>query len=453
MENNSPAKAPEPIVLDLATECDDPSVTQTDTLCMRCMEQGSTRLLLTQLPHFKEVMVSSFTCPHCGHSDSSLINAGSVQDRGVKITLKVTKTEDLRRMIVKSDTACVKIPEVELEIPKAKGEITTVEGLLTRTCEGLELDQEQRRLHHPELAQQIQDFVARLRALPSLEQPFRVEINDPSGNSDVECPPGVPVDVTREHYERTQALNEMLGLATSLGNSTLADLAEEDEEEEQTVEEKEDMRQEVNSLEGLCERCGESVITRIKLTDIPHFKEVLVMGTACDSCGHKTREVKPGGGVSPKGRTITLHLKDHPYDLHRDVLKSDTCSVEVPEWELFVGGGIIGGKFTTVEGLLADIKEDMGGNQFLTGDSVMAERKEKVHSILRQIDEVMSGTASITMKLDDPAGNSYLQNLYAPDPDPCLTIEDYERTEAQDEDLGLTGMKTEGYEEDEKSGV
>ena len=44
-----------------------------------------------------------------------------------------------------------------------------------------------------------------------------------------------------------------------------------------------------------------------------------------------------------------------------------------------------------MEGLLTDIKEDMGGNQFLMGDSVIAERKEKVHSILRQIDEVGLG--------------------------------------------------------------
>ena len=43
-------------------------------------------------------------------------------------------------------------------------------------------------------------------------------------------------------------------------------------QEVNSLEGEEDMRQEVNSLEGLCERCGEAVITRIKLTDIPHFK-------------------------------------------------------------------------------------------------------------------------------------------------------------------------------------
>ena len=28
---------------------------------------------------------------------------------------------------------------------------------------------------------------------------------------------------------------------------------------------------------------------------VPHFKEVIVMATTCDACGHKTNEVKSGG--------------------------------------------------------------------------------------------------------------------------------------------------------------
>ena len=53
-----------------------------------------------------------------------------------------------------------------------------------------------------------------------------------------------------------------------------------------------------------------------------------------------------------------------------------------------------------------------------------------------------------TLILDDPAGNSYVQNVYAPDDDPELTIENYERTFEQNDELGLNDMKTEGYEED-----
>jgi len=451
MGGDTSSKGPEPIFLDLATECDDPTVTQTDTLCMQCMKQGVTRLLLTRLPHFKEVMVSSFACPHCGHSDSSLINTGAVEDRGVRITFKVTEPEDLRRMIVKSDTALVKIPEVELEIPKAKGEITTVEGVVSRAVEGLETEQPYRRQHQPELAGQIDAFLARLRGLLSLEQPFSVQVNDPSGNSHIDCPPERPHDITKEWYDRTPALNEMLGLATKLAQNRLDDVTEEGEDEEEGDNGEEegggDRRQEVNCLDGQCEKCGKAVQTRIKLTDIPHFKEVLVMGTACEHCGYRSRLVKAGGGISGRGRRFTLRA-GHECDLYRDVLKSDTCSLEVKEWELEVGAGMLGGKFTTVEGLLQDVKAHMASIGFFTGDSVPEERKEKVQKIFDCIDKACSG-APFTLVLDDPAGNSYLQDIFAPDPDPYLTVEDYDRTEEQDETLGITAMKTEGYEDDQ----
>lgn len=39
-----------------------------------------------------------------------------------------------------------------------------------------------------------------------------------------------------------------------------------------------------------------------------------------------------------------------------------------------------------------------------------------------------------------------VQNVYAPDLDPEMTIEQYERTYEQNEDLGLNDMKTENYE-------
>lgn len=52
-----------------------------------------------------------------------------------------------------------------------------------------------------------------------------------------------------------------------------------------------------------------------------------------------------------------------------------------------------------------------------------------------------------TVILDDPLANSYLQNLYAPDDDPNMTAEVYERTYDQNEDLGLNDMKVEDYEE------
>ncbi len=55
-------------------------------------------------------------------------------------------------------------------------------------------------------------------------------------------------------------------------------------------------------------------------TDIPHFKQVVIMATNCDYCGHRTSEAKSGAGVEDLGTRITLKLTD-PSDLTRDILK------------------------------------------------------------------------------------------------------------------------------------
>ncbi len=123
------------------------------------------------------------------------------------------------------------------------------------------------------------------------------------------------------------------------------------------------------------------------------------------------------------------------------------------DFELMMG--TLGGKFTTLEGLLTDIK-----NQLLRpfalmrgGDSATKESGGKLQTFIDRLDEIISGKVLVSVVLDDPAGNCYIQNLYAPDPDPELTVEEYERTEEQNDDLGLLEMKTENYfvEEDATS--
>lgn len=46
----------------------------------------------------------------------------------------------------------------------------------------------------------------------------------------------------------------------------------------------------------------------------------------------------------------------------RSLLQSETCSVEIPELEFELGMGALGGKFTTLEGLLKDIKDLVSGS-------------------------------------------------------------------------------------------
>lgn len=67
------------------------------------------------------------------------------------------------------------------------------------------------------------------------------------------------------------------------------------------------------------------------------------MATECEACGHKTNEVKGGSGIEEKGRKHTLHLTRRE-DLARDVLKSETCAIRIPEFDMDVGAGIFVGK-------------------------------------------------------------------------------------------------------------
>jgi hypothetical protein len=43
-------------------------VEEIESLCINCEQNGTTRLLLTKIPFFREVIIMSFACPHCGIS-------------------------------------------------------------------------------------------------------------------------------------------------------------------------------------------------------------------------------------------------------------------------------------------------------------------------------------------------------------------------------------------------
>lgn len=457
----------QPIYVDLASEMDDPQVTVISSLCMLCHEMGTTRLLMTRIPHYKEVLITSFECEHCGNKNTAY-QQGQCQERGVRYQLDVREEADLSRQVVKSDVATVSVPELELEIPPTgeKGEVTTVEGILRRTRDGLNQDQSARRLENPDTALRIENFIDEIELLLTPGHPFTLIVDDPSGNSFVENPqaPNEDPKLKRTQYKRTKEQSTALGLLNedeaTLGEENLqgnisSPQEQEDESElslteESTSEAKDDpesLKDEVLVFSTLCDRCSRPANTNMKVTKIPHFKEVIIMAMTCDGCGHRSNEVKSGSGVSERGRRITLEVRE-PYDLARDVLKSETCELSIPELDLVVGGGLIGGKFTTLEGLLTNIKEDLETNPFLMGDSSKDDSKAVVEKLLDGLEEVIEGKRQVTFIMDDPAGNNYLQNLYAPDDDPQLTVEEYERSHQQNEDLGLNDMKTENYEEE-----
>ena len=50
-------------------------------------------------------------------------------------------------------------------------------------------------------------------------------------------------------------------------------------------------------------------MTRLLLTKIPHFQELILSSFSCDECGFENREVQFGGKIQEKGVKINLHVK------------------------------------------------------------------------------------------------------------------------------------------------
>lgn len=74
-------------------------------------------MLLTKIPFYKDVILISFECEHCGFKNNEIQSGNKVEERGIRIVINVKNVEDLNRTLVKSDFTSIKIPELEFEIP------------------------------------------------------------------------------------------------------------------------------------------------------------------------------------------------------------------------------------------------------------------------------------------------------------------------------------------------
>ena len=85
------------------------------------------------------------------------------------------------------------------------------------------------------------------------------------------------------------------------------------------------------------------------------------MAFICDYCGYRNSEIKEGGGISEKAKKITLKCTE-PEDLNRDLFKSDTAKFTIAELGFDMESGSLGSCYTTVEGLLSKLVEELREN-------------------------------------------------------------------------------------------
>ena len=461
-----------------------------------CDGKGDTLFLLNKVPFFRELILASFRCKKCGERNNEVSFGGEIQPKGCKITLKVVDPKDMNRQLIKSDSASCRFEELDFEIPPGtqKGEITTLEGLLTQAADNLNLHQAERMVQMPEIGAKVALIIMELRKMAIGDQlPFTLVLSDIAGNSFIENPmaPTPDPNMSKTDFRRSAEEDISLGLnpetaghsddiKSNTEDSGLNRLLEANDSaggvklnRAEIVETEDDRvrlgKDEVPCLPSPCPNCSKMGEMRSAFTSIPHFKEVLIMAFNCAYCGLRQSEVKAGGAIPTFGTMITLLVKS-PEDLKRDVLKGEGASIEIPEMDLMLMGGTLGGVYTTIEGLLEKLYTNLrDNNPFGVGDSTRlhhsddeSTKKLEFKAFMERLKDLSEGKVyPFTVKIKDALGNSFISGPLGshlpPESDPNLEMVDYERSEEENEDFGLLDMNTAdfetGYENEDKEAL
>ena len=490
-------KDPNPLVVDVDPEN---PVTEIESLCMNCKEQGTTRLLLTKIPFFKDIIVMSFSCPHCGYRNTSTEDAKELAPQGIHFVLTVKTSKDMDRRIIKSNYASLSIPCCGLEIPQInqKGKLSTIEGFISNAKENLSASLEDG--YYSQMGDnyinEIKETIKKLNdTLNGDKFPFELILDDPSGNSFIENPyaPQTDPNIKVTYFERTKEMAEAMGYSLENQINEQKEIKKEEKEKNEIKkEEKEEKKEEnknkqvnisyydkkkdftvykskdkyskmiIDFSEGIddtnsdidnkviqfpttCYCCNAPGVLRDCVCSIPYFKEIIISCFKCDNCGYKTTEVNGGGGMSEKGTKFTLSVETED-DLNRDIFKSETSKIIIPEVGFETDQGSLGSLFTTVEGIIDKICDQLYNMPFSTGDSSV---NNEINDFIKKLRELQKLKQKFTLILDDPISNSFIFPIEGNNQnDIRLKKEEYERTWEQNEELGINDMKVENYEDD-----
>jgi len=168
--------------------------------------------------------------------------------------------------------------------------------------------------------------------------------------------------------------------------------------------------------------------------------------------GGKSVTAFTGCSLAAEGTVYTARILNHE-DLNRQLVKSASRSVTIPQYELTIPPSR--GQLTTVEGLIRDIVADLSTDQPL--------RKYQDENAYTKIQSIIDGIKAVlgddegedeeatgpkepregnrtftpfTVQLDDPAGNSFIEFLGST-ADPKWNLGTYARTHAQNVALGI----------------
>ena len=111
--------------------------------------------------------------------------------------------------------------------------------------------------------------------------------------------------------------------------------------------------------------------------------------------------------------------------------------------------GTLGDLYTTVEGLFSAIHKNLkqAAEYVMNGDSTTEAQKEAWTNLLNKLRFASTSDEEFTLILEDPLSNSWIYSPYSPEVDPRLVTVEYERTDEENEEMGLNDIKVDDYDE------
>lgn len=148
-----------------------------------------------------------------------------------------------------------------------------------------------------------------------------------------------------------------------------------------------------------CQICGAESELHFLPYEIPYFGDAMMFTAVCPSCGFRFTDVMILSGEKRRRHEMVISSTQ---DLNVRVIRSSFGSVEIPELGVSVKPRRGESFISTVEGVLKRVEEVVK----MLSRNVEGEKKKRADAVLKQIAEIKSGKASMTLIIDDPAGNS-----------------------------------------------
>lgn len=164
----------------MADEEDLPQEFETNIQCPSCGENLFIIYYSTRIAFEEGINIETYYCKKCLFKQSAI----TPHERGepVHTSLRLRSPDDLKVVVYRSPEAVLQIPEIDAEILPGKaatGEITTIEGILFRLREKLDIVGDE--AEDPEKKEKIREILD--GALKGNRPEMTIVIDDPSGKS------------------------------------------------------------------------------------------------------------------------------------------------------------------------------------------------------------------------------------------------------------------------------